>query len=83
MSQKDNIASGDHMSFARATEFGQPLPFPLLLIKKFAVDMLLIIYFKYNLRIDYKKHLTCFCGNYGYYLEFLSALSLPLFPVDF
>ena len=64
MSEKDNIASGVRMSFARATEFGQPLPLPLLLIKTVAVDILLIIYFYNNLRIDSKKRLTCFCGHY-------------------
>ena len=44
MSQNDNIASSGHMSFARATDFGQPLLFPLLfpllLWKTFAVDIL-------------------------------------------
>ena len=55
MSQKDNIASGVRMSFAHATEFGQPLPFPLLLKNTVAVDILSFIYFKNNLRIDYKK----------------------------
>ena len=39
------------------------------------VDILSNIYFKNNLRIDYKKRLTCFCGHYGYYLELSSALS--------
>ena len=29
------------------------------------VDILSNIYFKNNLRIDYKKRLTCFCGHYG------------------
>ena len=38
-------------------------------------DILSNIYFKNNLRIDYKKRLTCFCGHYGYYLEYTSALS--------
>ena len=55
------------MSFAHATEFVLPLPFPVLLIKIFAVDILSIIYFKNNLRVDYKKRLTCFYGHYGYY----------------
>ena len=66
------------MSFARATEFGQPLPFPLLLKNTVAIDILTIMYFKNNLRIDYKKRLTCFCGHYGYYLEFVCAVVTAL-----
>ena len=31
--------------FVRVTEFGQPLPFPLLMEKRVAVDLLSIIYF--------------------------------------
>ena len=38
------------------------------------VDILSIIYCKNNLKIDYKKRLTCFYKHYGYYLEFLSAM---------
>ena len=78
MSQNDNIASSGHMSFAHATEFGQPMLFPLLLQKTVAVDMLLIIYFKNNLRIDYKKRLICFCGHFGYYLEFVCVVVIAL-----
>ena len=58
MSEKDNIASlygWVPAAFVCATEFGQPLPFPLLLKKTVAVDILLIIYFKNNLRIEYIK----------------------------
>jgi hypothetical protein len=40
-----------------------------------SVDILSNIYLKNNLRIDYKKRLTCFCGHNGYYLEYTSALS--------
>jgi hypothetical protein len=54
MSEKD-IASGVRMSFACATELGQPSSLPLLLKKTDAVDILSIIYFKNNLRIDYKN----------------------------
>ena len=35
-------------------------------------DILSNRYLKNTLRIDYKKRLTCFCGHYGYNLEFLS-----------
>ena len=38
------------------------------------VDILSNKYFKNNLRIDYKKRLTCFCGHYGFIWN-LSALS--------
>ena len=41
----------------------------------FPVDILSNRYLKNTLRMDYKKHLTCFCEHYGYNLEFLSALS--------
>ena len=70
--------AGCQQRFVYATEFGQPLPFPLLLKKTVAVDILSIIYFKNNLRIDYKKRLTCFCGHYGYYLEFVCVVVTAL-----
>ena len=57
--------------FICATELGQPLPFPLLLKKTVAVDTISIIFFKNNLRIDYRKSLTCFCGYFEYYLGIL------------
>ena len=43
-----------------------------------SVDILSNIYFKNNLRIDYKKRLTCFCGHYGYYLEFVCVVMTGL-----
>ena len=39
------------------------------------VEILSNIYFKNNLKIDYKKCLSCFGGHYGYDLEYTSALS--------
>ena len=83
MSQNDNIASSGRMSFARATEFGQPLLFPLLLIKTFAVDILSIIYFKNNLRFDYKNiwHVSVDITETIWNLSALSSgfFYLPLF----
>ena len=38
------------------------------------VDILSNIYFKNNLRIDYKKRLIYFCGHYGYDLDYTSAV---------
>ena len=70
--------AGCQQRFVCVTEFGQPLPFPLLLKKTVAVDILSIIYFKNNLRIDYKKRLTCFCGHNGYYLEFVCVIVTTL-----
>ena len=42
------------------------------------VEILLIIYCKNNLRIDYKKRLACFCGHYGNYLEFVHVVVTAL-----
>ena len=41
------------------------------------------LFIENNLRIDYKKRLTCFYELYGYYLEFLSARHVLHEPVDF
>ena len=41
-------------------------------------DILSNIYFKNCLRNDYKKRLTCFCGHYGYYLEFVCVVVTAL-----
>ena len=65
MSEKDNNISSGHM-------IGIAFPSPTV---TFVVEILSIVYFKNNLGIDYNKRLTCFCGHYGNYLEFSSALS--------
>ena len=70
--------AGYQQRFVCVTKFGLLLPFPLLLIKTVAVDILSIIYFKNNLRIDYKKRLTCFCRHYGNYLEFVCVVVTAL-----
>ena len=78
MSEKDHFVALDGWvpaTFCMRQQSGADI-FSLSLIEEATVpvEILSIIYCKNNLRLDYKKHLTCFYEHYGYYLEFLSAM---------
>ena len=78
MSEKDHIASlygWVPAAFCMRNRLEQPFSLSPIEEATFPVDILLIINCKNNLRIDYKKRLKCFYEHYGYYLEFLSAMS--------
>ena len=81
MSEKDNIASlygRVPAAFCMHNRVWAAIVSPSPTDKTVAVDILSIIYLKKNLRVDYKKRLTCFCGHYGNYLEFVCVVMTAL-----
>ena len=78
MSEKDHIASLDGWvpaAFCMRQQSGADI-FALSPIEEATVRLKYYrLYIVKNLRIDYKKRLTCFYELYGYYLEFSSAPS--------
>ena len=83
MSEKDHNASlYDWVPAAFCMHNSLEQPFSLsLLLKK--LHSRLIYYRLHIVKTTCKKLLKCFYKHYGYYLEFSSAMSWPLEPVDF